>query len=65
VEGQVSTTELLIPQENQQFFRKWANNPTISLLAETRASGYWTKEKFEELHRDLDQRTVVGKRPEM
>lgn len=57
--------ELLIPQENQQFFRKWANNPTISLLAETRASGYWTKEKFEELHRDLDTLKVVANQPEM
>jgi len=40
---------------NQVFFRKWANNPTMSLIAETRASGFWTKEKIEELHRDLDQ----------
>jgi len=27
----------------------------MSLIAETRASGFWTKEKIEELHRDLDQ----------
>jgi hypothetical protein len=45
---------LLRSKKNQEFFRKWSNNPTISLLAETRASGFWTKEKIEELHRDLD-----------
>ncbi len=46
--------ELLRYQKNQEFFRKWANDPTISLLAETRASGYWTNERLEELYRDLD-----------
>ena len=44
--------ELLM--KNQAFFNKWPNNTTISLLAETRATGYWTKEKIEELYRDLD-----------
>jgi hypothetical protein len=47
--------ELLLHSErHQEFFRKWANNPTISLVAETRATGFWTREKIEELHRDLD-----------
>ena len=51
---------LVSSRTNQEFFRKWPNNPTISLLAETRASGYWTKEKIEELHRDLDALDVGG-----
>jgi hypothetical protein len=45
--------ELLRSPGNQDFFGKWLNDPTISLLAETRASGFWTKEKLEELNRDL------------
>lgn len=40
--------------KNREFFDKWPNNTTISLLAETRATGYWTKERIEELYRDLD-----------
>jgi predicted nucleotide-binding protein len=44
--------------KNQEFFDKWPNDTTISLLAETRATGYWTKEKIEELYRDLDSLDV-------
>jgi hypothetical protein len=54
----VESPELLT--KHQEFFRKWPNNPTISLLAETRANGYSTKEKVEELHRDLDTLDMGG-----
>ena len=50
----LESSELLRCEANQVFFRKWANNPTISLLAETRASGYWNNDKIQELHHDLD-----------
>lgn len=46
---------LLRSKRNQEFFRKWPNNPTMSLLASTPGvEGFWTMEKINELRQDLD-----------
>lgn len=44
--------ELLFERtENFEFWRKWLNDPSLSLMAG--ATGYWTKEKLQDMLTDL------------